>query len=290
MAKAVVITGFGLNCEAETAHAIELAGSEAEQVHLTCLLDGRRSLDESQILGLIGGFFFGDHIAGTVFANRLKYRLHEPLQRFIADGKLVIGVCNGFQTTAKLDILPGLDGDYRSQSVTLTHNDTGVFHDAWVHLRVDTDSPRIFTRGIDRIDLPARHGESNLVVARYVDPTTDQPTQEYSHNPNGSHLRPDATPRGPIISLQSPPMVPTADEGGASSARTRPGPVSERGGFRRLNLVYPRNLYLTPELSQSKVRACIYRKGPRYPVRRWTSKRSLRDSAPTTQSTHLNSA
>lgn len=135
-------------------------------------------------------------------ATRLKYRLSEPLQKFIADGKPIIGICNGFQTMVKLGLLPGLNGDYRSQTVTLTHNDSGVFRDAWVHLKVNPSSPCIFTRGLDRLYLPVRHGEGkfvtlneevlrqledqNLVVARYVDPATRKPTQRYPDNPNGS--------------------------------------------------------------------------------------------------------
>jgi len=201
--KALVITGFGLNCEAETAYAFELAGAKAEQVHLNDLLHGLRTLDEFHILAFIGGFSFGDHIAaGRIFANRLKYRLNEPLQRFISDGKLIIGICNGFQTMVKLGILPGLDGDYRRQTVTLTHNDRGVFHDAWVHLAINGGSPCVFTRGVERAYLPVRHGEGkfvalnedtrrqlesrNLITARYIDPDTGQPTEVYPHNPNGS--------------------------------------------------------------------------------------------------------
>jgi len=201
--KALVITGFGLNCEAETAHAFRLAGAVPEQVHLNDLLDGHRRLDEFHILAFIGGFSFGDHIAsGRVLANRLEHRLNEPLQRFIAHGKLIIGICNGFQTMVKLGILPGLDGDYRSQLVTLTWNDTGVFRDAWVHLVVERDCTCVFTRGLERLDLPIRHGEGKfvtldqkvlerlenerLVALRYADPTTGEPTSRYPHNPNGS--------------------------------------------------------------------------------------------------------
>jgi len=201
--RVLIITGFGLNCEAESAHAFKLAGGAPELVHLNDLLDGLRSLDEFQILVFIGGFSFGDHIAsGRVLANRLKHRLDEPIQRFIADGKLIIGICNGFQTMAKLGILPGLDGDYRSQTVTLTTNDSGVFRDAWIELRVEPESPCIFTRGIERLYLPVRHGEgkfvpldqkllerledAGLVALRYADPATGEPTSRFPHNPNGS--------------------------------------------------------------------------------------------------------
>ena len=201
--RALIITGFGLNCEAETAHALTLAGAAPEQLHLNDLLDGPGSLAGFHLLAFIGGFSFGDHIAsGRVLANRLKHRLAEPIQQFIADGKLIIGICNGFQTMVKLGILPGLDGDYRRQTVSVVYNDCGVFRDAWVHLSVEPASPCIFTRGLDSLYLPVRHGEGKfvalddalleriererLIALRYADPATGQPTQEFPHNPNGS--------------------------------------------------------------------------------------------------------
>ena len=48
--RALILTGFGLNCEAESARAFELAGATAEQVHLNDLLDGRRALDDFHVL------------------------------------------------------------------------------------------------------------------------------------------------------------------------------------------------------------------------------------------------
>jgi phosphoribosylformylglycinamidine synthase len=201
--RAIVITGFGLNCEAETAHALTLVGAGVEQVHLNDLIVDPAALERCHILVLIGGFSFGDHIgAATVFANRLKYRLREPIERFVASGRLILGICNGFQTLVKFGLLPGLDGDLVSRRVTLTANDNGLFRNDWVHLRTDHASPCIFTRGIETIDLPIRHGEGkfvpesddlldrlreqHLVPLRYADPATGKPTGAFPHNPNGS--------------------------------------------------------------------------------------------------------
>lgn len=203
--KALVITGFGLNCEAETAHALRLAGAEPNLIHLNDLMDAPERLDDYQILAFVGGFSFGDHIAaGTVFANRLRHRMAEPLDAFVRSGRLVIGICNGFQVMVKLGILPGIDGDYRSRRVTLTANDSGVFRNAWIRARANADSPCVFTKGIDLIDLPIRHGEGKFVVdcndtldrmrengqiaLQYVHPETGEPTEEFPHNPNGSPL------------------------------------------------------------------------------------------------------
>lgn len=201
--RALVITGFGFNCEAETAYAFQQAGAAAEKVHLNDLLDGTRRLDEFHILAFVGGFSFGDHVgAGTVCANRLRHRLAKPLDDFIRSGRLMIGICNGFQVMVKLGVLPAFDGDYRARMVTLASNDSGVFRDAWIHLRADPKSPCVFTKGIEEIGLPIRHGEGKFIVAseatrrrlfangqvvfQYIDPVTRRATQEFPWNPNGS--------------------------------------------------------------------------------------------------------
>ena len=201
--RALVITGFGLNCERETTVALEQAGAVAEMVHLNDILSGRRSLDDFRLLAFIGGFSFGDHIgAGTVFANRLKYRMRDQLREFVNAGRLVVGICNGFQTITRLGLVPALGGGQFEQQVALAQNSQGVFRDAWVMLGAEPASPCVFTRGIDLIPLPIRHGEGRfvprdestlqeiedrrLVCLRYVDPETGTKTMEFPDNPNGS--------------------------------------------------------------------------------------------------------
>ena len=199
--KALVITGFGLNCEKETTAAFEYVGAEVSMVHLNDLIAGKRSLKEFQILAFIGGFSFGDHLgSGTVFANRVNFRLHDELKEFIASDKLIIGICNGFQTISRLGIVPALNGNYFVQQAALAHNDSGVFRDDWCVLRANPASPCVFTKGIDQIRLPLRHGEGkfvadaatlkqieakNLVAFRYANADGSLAT-EFPANPNGS--------------------------------------------------------------------------------------------------------
>jgi len=199
--RVLIITGFGLNCERETAAAFRLVGATPELVHLNDLLAAPERLNDFHVLAFIGGFSFGDHLgAGTVFANRVKYRLRAQLEKFIAAGKLAIGICNGFQTMARLGLVPGLDGDYLSPRVALAHNDCGTFRDDWVYLRAEPASPCVFTRGLTRLRLPVRHGEGKLVATpevlarleaehlvalRYTDPE-GQVNCDFPHNPNGS--------------------------------------------------------------------------------------------------------
>jgi phosphoribosylformylglycinamidine synthase len=199
---ALVLTGYGLNCDRETAYALEQAGAQAQRVHINALIDGSVALDTFQIMAFIGGFSWGDdHGAGVVQAVRLRTTIGDKLLDFIGQGKLVIGICNGFQCLVNLGLLPAIDNDYTRRSVALTHNDCGNFRDDWVHLATDPASPCVFTRGMQSFELPVRHGEgkffatpdlheqlaaSGQIVLRYA--TADgKPAQGvFPHNPNGS--------------------------------------------------------------------------------------------------------
>lgn len=211
--RAIVITGNGTNCEVEAAHACRLGGfDEAVIAHIAELLSGEIRLDDFHFLNLTGGFLDGDDLGSAkAQANRLKYagvsgsgeKLVEQFTRFIADGKLILGVCNGFQLMTKMGMLPGFDDNYLTQTATLTYNDCGRFQDRWCYLKCDPSSPAVFTRGIDKgIYLPIRHGEGkflcnseatlsrmeqeHLTVFKYSGPDYSEPTMEFPANPNGS--------------------------------------------------------------------------------------------------------
>jgi phosphoribosylformylglycinamidine synthase I len=200
--RALILTGYGLNCDQETAYAFQQAGAEAVRVHINALIDGSVRLADFQILAFGGGFSWGDdHGAGVLQAVRLKTNIGEQMLEFVGREKLIIGICNGFQTLVNIGLLPGFDGDYRSRQVALIHNDCGNFRDDWVHLLVAADTPCVFTRGLGSLDLPVRHGEgkfyadpqvvarlegSGQVVLRYAEPGGRQARGAFPHNPNGS--------------------------------------------------------------------------------------------------------
>ena len=171
------------------------------------MIDGLYRLEDYQILNFPGGWSFGDDLgSGKVFVNKLLYAktptgpLADQILKFIDDGKLVIGICNGFQILVKMGLLPALDKDYKTQSCTLFFNDHG-FRDSWVKLKVNGQSPCVFTKGIEMLDAPIRHGEGKFipanrqlldrltrngqVVMQYVD-RFGRPTQSFPENPNGS--------------------------------------------------------------------------------------------------------
>ncbi len=209
--RSIVLSGYGTNCELETAHACRMGGSDVvDIVHITELINGVRRLDQYHFLALPGGFLDGDDLgAAKAGANRIQYarvagseeKLYDQILRFIRDGKLILGICNGFQLMAKLGLIPGVGSDH-GQDVTLTFNDSGRFEDRWVYLKVNQKSPCIFTAGTEGVYLPVRHGEGKfipkdenvraqmvkkgLVVLSYSDPAYSGPAADYPLNPNGS--------------------------------------------------------------------------------------------------------
>lgn len=213
--KAIVLTGFGTNCETEMAHACRLGGADqVDIVHISELMDGEYSLDDYHFLNLPGGFLDGDDLgAAQAGAHRFNYAvvkttgelIRSQITRFIEAGKLILGVCNGFQLLVKMGLLPGLDHRYDERMVSLTHNDSGRFEDRWSTLLVEPNGPCVFTRGLTGLYFPVRHGEGKfvsrnqetlarlekekLIVLRYTDPrpgSNNEPTMEYPFNPNGS--------------------------------------------------------------------------------------------------------
>jgi phosphoribosylformylglycinamidine synthase len=196
--KALVLYGYGINCENESKYAIEKSGGQAEIVHLNKLLESPKMLENYNMLMIPGGFSFGDDLgSGKVFGNKMKFRLREPLEQFFKDGKLILGVCNGFQILVKMGLLPIPDFQQR---VSLTTNDSGHYEDRWVFLKVNQRSPCIFTKGMEYLFVPVRHGEGkfipkdaatlnelkekNQIVTQYADEKGN--LAGFPYNPNGS--------------------------------------------------------------------------------------------------------
>ncbi len=202
-----IITGYGINSDYELAASFNLVGGEAHRVHINDLIEKKYVLTDFDIIAVPGGFSFGDHIAsGKIFANKLKTHLGESLRAAVAKNIPVIGICNGFQVLVKLGLLPGnAEGDF-TQTATLTYNDSGKYEDRWCYLSGNMASPCIWTKGIEKIYLPVRHGEGKFVPPdaatfkaweaqgqicfRYATATGSlniTPIEAYPQNPNGSY-------------------------------------------------------------------------------------------------------
>jgi phosphoribosylformylglycinamidine (FGAM) synthase-like amidotransferase family enzyme len=222
--RVLVLSGLGLNCEVETETAFQLVGATTVRRHLLDLLEapvGHR-LDGVDVLAFVGGFSFGDHLgAGTVFANKIRSHLRGELVDFVARGGAALGICNGFQTMARLGLVPGFDGVYDVPRVVLAENLRPGYRDAWVRLGFDPRSPCEWTRGLDAMELPSRHGEGRLLAAPELQPRIeaehlaaahylgpdDQPTEVWPHNPSGSPggVAGLCDPRGRLFGLMPHP-------------------------------------------------------------------------------------
>jgi len=190
----------GINCDEETYYAFEKAGAESQMVHVNQLRSKEKQLAGYQILALPGGFSYGDDVhSGKILAVELTSFLKEQLNEFVASGKLMLGICNGFQVLVRTGLLP--NRNLGKIEATLMANDSGHFECRWVSLLVE-QSNCVFTRGMEGslINIQVAHGEgkfyadpsiikkveeSGQVVFRYAD-AGGRPTMLYPANPNGS--------------------------------------------------------------------------------------------------------
>lgn len=214
--RALILRAPGINRDADAAAAVELAGGRAERIHVNQIVAGAAHLDDYALVIIPGGFSYGDHLgAGKLLAVDLAHRLGDQLRAFVAQGRPVIGICNGFQVLVKAGILPGWSSqdllaapsaapseDVHPLSVaTLTDNSSGRFECRWVHLAADSASTCVFTEGLQHpIEVPVAHGEGRFVTRdrtvldelkargqvalRYV--VADGNAADYPANPNGS--------------------------------------------------------------------------------------------------------
>lgn len=197
--RVLILKTDGTNCDQETKFAFELAGAKPEIVYMQQLRSKEKKLDDYQILAIPGGFSYGDDIAsGKIFAVELLTFLRDQLEQFVAQDKLIIGICNGFQILVRIGLLPF--GNIDNIQATLNFNDIGRFECRWVNLLVE-ESPSLFTNHLQgkEIMMQVAHAEgnffvdqtllneieqNNLVALRYA--IDGKLTQQFPHNPNGS--------------------------------------------------------------------------------------------------------
>ena len=197
--KVCVLCTDGTNCDRETAYAFNKSGAESFLVHVNQLRSGTVQLADYQILVIPGGFSYGDDIhSGKVLAVELTSFLSEQLSRFVEQGKLVLGICNGFQVLMRTGLLPW--GEPGNISGALMQNDSGHFACRWTKLLVEENNC-VFTKNMagEIVEYQVAHGEGKFyasdavlaeieqkgqVVFRYS--YLGQPVLDYPHNPNGS--------------------------------------------------------------------------------------------------------
>ncbi len=178
--KILILSGYGLNCEEETAYAFSIAGGRTTIVHINDLIANKKTLAGYQILAVPGGFSYGDDTgSGKAYANKLKNHLNDALRKFAEQDKLIIGICNGFQILTNFGLLPG----------ALTFNDFPRYTTRWADVLVSSRPPSRdpepqkwipdnfsdalkisgmtqkaspWLRGVKSLSLPIAHGEGKF--------------------------------------------------------------------------------------------------------------------------------
>jgi phosphoribosylformylglycinamidine synthase len=220
--KIIVLAGYGLNCEEETAYVFEKSGGEAKIMHINDLIENRKKLDEFEIMAIPGGFSYGDDTgSGNAYANKIKNNLEENLINFAKKDKLIIGICNGFQILANTGLTPAVDEKYGERQVALMHNKTARYECRWIYLK-NTSNKCIWTKGIDVLHAPIAHGEGNFytkpeileklesndqIVFKYVDENGSPANGEFPINPNGAmkDIAAVCDPSGRILGMMPHP-------------------------------------------------------------------------------------
>lgn len=198
--KVLVLRAPGTNCDQETAYAFEVAGADADFMHINQLIEQPEATRNYQILCVPGGFSFGDDIgAGRILASKFTSRLSDCIHEFRSAKKLVLGICNGFQVLIKTGFL--VPADQSGLPVTLTWNHNGRYDCRWVNLK-NAGSESVFLKGTDQLYLPIAHAEGRFVVRnsetlnqlngarqialKYVNPDGSNGQVPFPFNPNGS--------------------------------------------------------------------------------------------------------
>lgn len=164
--KVIIMSGYGINCEKESAYAFDLAGAESKIVHINDLISGKEKMSDYQIMMFPGGFSYGDDTgSGNAFANKLRDNLWEDLMTFVKDHKLILGVCNGFQVMSRLGLFSSNGKSYGKVINALESNDSNRYECMWVHVK-NLSEKCVFTKGLSKLFIPVAHGEGRFYCSK----------------------------------------------------------------------------------------------------------------------------
>ena len=198
-AEALILAGYGLNCEEETAFAFDYNGLDAKIIHINDLIENKSELETAQILAIPGGFSYGDDTgAGNAYAQKLKLSLMDELKAFVERDTLTIGICNGCQILTNLGLTPPKGAGYGERHTAVTYNENARYQCRWIDLKITNDSP--WLQGIETMHIPVAHGEgrfmmedstlktlqNNNQIAAIYTKNGEAANGEFPYNPNGS--------------------------------------------------------------------------------------------------------
>lgn len=199
-ARALVIAGYGLNCEEETKYAFDYVGFDTTIRHINDLAENPSELNDVQAISVPGGFSYGDDTgSGNALAQKIRLTVGDALKEFVLRDTLTIGICNGCQIVVNLGLAPACDAQYGVRQVAVTHNENARYQCRWIDMKVEnTNSP--WLQGIQTLHVPVAHGEgrfmmddatlkqlkdNNQIALRYTK-NGAVANGEFPYNPNGS--------------------------------------------------------------------------------------------------------
>lgn len=221
--RVLIFSGYGLNCEEETKIAFTLAGCKVDIVHINDLIANKKLLKKYQILAFPGGFSYGDDTgSGNAYAQKVRATLWEQLSKFIAEDKLIIGICNGCQILVNLGLVPALDNQYGTRTIAMDHNASARYQCRWVDVAVPQHHKSIWLNGIERLHIPIAHGEGRFVMdadtlhtlkhnrqiaLQYIHPDGKIADGHFPTNPNGAmdDIAGITDPTGRVLALMPHP-------------------------------------------------------------------------------------
>lgn len=219
-AKALILAGYGLNCEEETLHAFEHAGLQGEIRHINDLIENPKELENVEILAIPGGFSYGDDTgSGNAFAQKIKLALWDDVRKFVERDTLTLGICNGCQILTNLGLTPPTGDEYGARKTAVTYNLSARYQCRWVDLKVTSKSP--WLQGIETMHIPVAHGEGRFMmdddtlkalqdngqIAAIYTQDGAPANGEFPHNPNGSiaDIAAMTDPSGKILAIMPHP-------------------------------------------------------------------------------------
>ncbi|MDA1019443.1 MAG: phosphoribosylformylglycinamidine synthase [Bacteroidetes bacterium] len=188
--KAAVIREKGSNSEREMAYAMNLAGFDVKDVHMTDLISGRETLEDINFIVAVGGFSNSDVLgsakgwAGSFIYNE---KARKSLMNFYSrKNTLSLGVCNGCQLFMEL----GLLHPEHKEKPKMTHNDSNKFECIFSSVEIQKNNSVMFNSlSGSKLGIWSAHGEGKFtfpysenkykIIGKYAYET-------YPANPNGS--------------------------------------------------------------------------------------------------------
>jgi phosphoribosylformylglycinamidine synthase len=245
MANAAVIRFPGSNCEFETAEALRRSGVDSRIYNWNQTMELSSARADAYVLP--GGFSFQDRVRAGVIASR--ERIMDIIYEEAAQGKPVLGICNGAQILLEAGLVPGWKPGAVQAALAsnMVHGRSGYLS-KWVFLKKTPGVPScpwLQSVGDDPVPVPIAHAEgrfvfrqedlnraSGLVALTYCDAEGAE-AEGWPHNPNGSMLNAAAlmNTRGNVLAMMPHPeraydlwQVPSSLPGSWGEARRAAAP------------------------------------------------------------------